>query len=65
MILSSPMWVLHYLHCENVVIRNVIVESFPGANTDGVEIDSSRHVRISGFVLRYRRRRHSAFKSGM
>ena len=46
-ILSSPMWVLHILYCENVVIRNVIVESFPGANTDGVDIDSSRHVRIS------------------
>ena len=41
------MWVLHILYCENVVIRNVIVESFPGANTDGVDIDSSRHVRIS------------------
>ncbi len=46
-ILSSPMWVLHILYCENVVIRNVVVESFPGANTDGVDIDSSRHVRIS------------------
>ena len=46
-ILSSPMWVLHILYCENVMIRNVIVESFPGANTDGVDIDSSRHVRIS------------------
>src|SRR5215469_14985230 len=39
-ILSSPMWVLHILYCENVVIRNVIVESFPGSNTDGVDIDS-------------------------
>ncbi len=46
-ILSSPMWVLHILYCDNVVIRNVIVESYPGANTDGVDIDSSRHVRIS------------------
>lgn len=46
-ILSSPMWVLHILYCENVVIRNVMVESFPGSNTDGVDIDSSRHVRIS------------------
>ncbi len=46
-IISSPMWVLHILYCENVVIRNVIVESYPGANTDGVDIDSSRHVRIS------------------
>ncbi|HWC98633.1 MAG TPA: glycoside hydrolase family 28 protein [Candidatus Sulfopaludibacter sp.] len=46
-IVGSPMWVLHMLYCENVVIRNVIVESFPGANTDGVDIDSCRHVRIS------------------
>ena len=46
-IMGSPMWVLHMLYCENVVIRNVMVESFPGANTDGVDIDSCRHVRIS------------------
>lgn len=46
-IMGGPMWVLHILYCENVVIRNVIVESFPGANTDGVDVDSSRHVRIS------------------
>jgi polygalacturonase len=46
-IVGSPMWVLHILYCENVVIRNVVVESYPGANTDGVDIDSCRHVRIS------------------
>jgi polygalacturonase len=46
-IVGSPMWVLHMLYCDNVVIRNVVVESFPGANTDGVDIDSCRHVRIS------------------
>ncbi|HLK62408.1 MAG TPA: glycoside hydrolase family 28 protein [Bryobacteraceae bacterium] len=46
-IMGGPMWVLHILYCENVVIRNVVVESFPGANTDGVDVDSSRHVRIS------------------
>jgi len=46
-IVGSPMWVLHMLYCENVTIRNVVVESFPGANTDGVDIDSCRHVRIS------------------
>jgi len=46
-IMGSPMWVLHLLYCENVVIRSVVVESFPGANTDGVDIDSCRHVRIS------------------
>lgn len=46
-IVGSPMWVLHPLYCENVVIRNVVVETYPGANTDGVDIDSCRHVRIS------------------
>ncbi len=46
-IVGSPMWVLHPLYCENVVIRNVVVETFPGANTDGVDVDSCRHVRIS------------------
>ena len=47
-VVGSPMWVMHILYCENVVIRNVVVvESFPGANGDGVDVDSSRHVRIS------------------
>jgi polygalacturonase len=44
---GGPMWVLHPLYCENVVIRDVVIESFPGANTDGVDVDSCRHVRIS------------------
>lgn len=46
-IVGSPMWTIHPLYCENVVIRNVVVETYPGANTDGVDIDSCRHVRIS------------------
>ena len=46
-VVGSPMWVLHPLYCENVVIRGVIVESFPGRNGDGVDIDSCRNVRIS------------------
>ncbi|MEP6715387.1 MAG: glycoside hydrolase family 28 protein [Terriglobia bacterium] len=46
-IVGSSMWTLHILYCENVVIRNVIVETYPGRNTDGVDIDSSREVRIS------------------
>ncbi len=46
-IVGAPMWTLHILYCENVVITKMVVETFPGANTDGVDIDSSRHVRIS------------------
>jgi hypothetical protein len=46
-IVGSPMWVIHPLYCENVTIRDVMVESYPGGNTDGVDVDSCRHVRIS------------------
>jgi polygalacturonase len=46
-IVGSSMWTLHILYCQNVVIRNVVVETYPGHNTDGVDIDSSREVRIS------------------
>jgi Glycosyl hydrolases family 28 len=46
-IVGGPMWILHPLYCENVVIRNVVVETYPGHNTDGVDVDSCRHVRIS------------------
>jgi len=46
-IVGSPMWTIHPLYCENVTIRDVVVETFPGANTDGVDVDSCRHVRIS------------------
>ncbi len=50
-IMGSSMWTLHILYCENVVIRNVIVETYPGHNTDGIDIDSSREVRISDSFL--------------
>jgi polygalacturonase len=46
-ITGSPMWVIHLLYCENVVVRNIVIETFPGANTDGIDVDSCRHVRIS------------------
>src|SRR5580698_5191257 len=41
-IVGSSMWAIHLLYCENVVVRNVIVETYPGANPDGIDIDSSR-----------------------
>ena len=46
-IVGSSMWAIHLLYCENVVVRNVMVETYPGANPDGIDIDSSREVRIS------------------
>ncbi len=46
-IVGSSMWAIHLLYCENVVVRNVIVETYPGANPDGIDVESSREVRIS------------------
>jgi polygalacturonase len=44
---GSPMWTIHLLYSQNVVVRDVIIETYPGVHTDGIAIDSSRDVRIS------------------
>jgi polygalacturonase len=45
-VMESPMWIIHPLYCENVSIRDVTFIS-TGPNGDGIDIDSSRDVRIS------------------
>jgi polygalacturonase len=44
---NSPMWVQHYLACEQVLIHGVTVRSRVNHNNDGIDIDASRNVRIS------------------
>jgi polygalacturonase len=44
---DSPMWVQHYLACEDVSIRGLSVHSRCNANNDGIDIDACRKVRIS------------------
>jgi polygalacturonase len=46
-IVDSPMWVQHYLGCEDVVLRGLRVHSLVNANNDGIDIDCCRRVRIS------------------
>ena len=46
-IINSPMWVQHYLACEDVVIDGITVNSFVAGNNDGIDIDSCDKVRIS------------------
>jgi len=50
-IVGSPFWTIHILYSEKVAIRNVTIETFPGTNTDGIDIDSSSDVRISDCFL--------------
>lgn len=45
--LGSPMWTIHLLYSDNVTVRGVVIETYPGVHTDGIGIDSSRNVRIS------------------
>ncbi len=45
---NSPFWNTHILFCEDVTIHNVRIENPHNApNGDGLDIDSSRRVRIS------------------
>ena len=46
-IVGSAMWPVHILYSENVVVRNIMVETFPGVHTGGIYLDSSSWIRIS------------------
>jgi hypothetical protein len=45
---DSPMWVQHYLACDDVRLGGVTVKSHVNANNDGIDIDSCRRVTIAG-----------------
>ena len=44
---NSPLWVQHYLACDNVTIDAITVDSVVNGNNDGIDIDSCTKVRIS------------------
>ncbi len=44
---NSPMWVQHYLLCEDVIIDGITVNSRVNNNNDGIDIDACNRVRIS------------------
>jgi polygalacturonase len=44
---NSPMWVQHFLACDDVRIAGITVRSNVNANNDGIDIDSCRRVVIS------------------
>lgn len=48
---NSPFWCIHPLYCEDVIVRDVKIESnFP--NNDGCDPESSRRVLIEGCTFR-------------
>ncbi len=45
---NSPFWNNHYVYCENVVVNNVkFINPYDAPNTDGLDIDSCRNIRIT------------------
>ena len=48
---GAPFWSVHLLYSANVTVRGVSLETFPGAFTGGIYIDSSRDVRVSDCYL--------------
>jgi polygalacturonase len=44
---NSPMWVQHYLACDDVRIDGITVRSHVNGNNDGIDIDSCHRVIIS------------------
>ncbi|MFC1794670.1 glycoside hydrolase family 28 protein, partial [Planctomycetota bacterium] len=44
---NSPMWVQHYLACDDVRVTGITVRSLVNHNNDGINIDSCRRVIIS------------------
>ena len=45
---NSPMWVQHYLACDDVRISGVTVRSHVNGNNDGIDIDCCQRVIVSG-----------------
>jgi len=46
-LLNSPMWMQHYLACDDVRISGITVHSRVNRNNDGINIDSCHRVAIS------------------
>lgn len=44
---NSPMWVQHYLACDDLLIDGITVYSRVAPNNDGIDIDSCHRVRIA------------------
>ncbi len=49
---NSPMWVQHYLACDDVRVSGVTVRSVVNHNNDGINIDSCERVVISDCNIR-------------
>jgi len=45
-LLDTPMWNLHMIYSDNIIVRNVHINSLEAPNGDGIVLDSSKNVLI-------------------
>lgn len=50
-IINGPMWTIHPLYSDHVIVRGVDIATAPGPSTDGIVIDSSTNVLIENATL--------------
>jgi len=51
-ILDSPAWTVHPVYCEDVTVDNLtIIQPYESPNTDGINPDSCKNVRISNCYI--------------
>ena len=50
-IVKGPMWTIHPLYSQNVILKNLDVNTAPGPSTDGIVIDSSKNVLADNITL--------------
>jgi len=46
-LLNSPMWVQHYLACDDLLIDGLTVHSLVNVNNDGLDLDCCQRVRVA------------------
>ncbi|MFO7974107.1 MAG: glycoside hydrolase family 28 protein [Candidatus Hydrogenedentota bacterium] len=42
----GPFWTIHLVYCENVIVRDLTLNTVGGPNTDGINLDSTRNALI-------------------
>ena len=50
-IVNGPMWTIHPLYSQNVIVRGVSIMTGPGQSLDGITIDSTSNVLVENTVL--------------
>jgi polygalacturonase len=50
-IVNGPMWTIHPIYSDHIIVRGVDIATAPGPSTDGIAIDSSTNVLIENATL--------------